>query len=232
MTIQVTCPGCKKRFGVSDKFAGKKGPCPKCKAEITIPASSEEVKVHEPEGFGPKGAGGRAALKPIFREESKFSPVTAGIIGAPLLLALILAIVFRDPDDPSLVVFLLLSFLVAVSLAYAGYIVFRDNDLEPFRGKNLWMRVGVCALLFAGTWGIVALVNTLGMNGEGFSMPVMMILLAVIVAIGGGISYICFDLEYLNGAMHYGMFLVVSILLRLIVLGSALPLVQDGGPRV
>jgi hypothetical protein len=56
--------------------------------------------------------------------------------------------------------------------------------------------------------------------------------LAVIVAIGGGISYICFDLEYLNGAMHYGMFLVVSILLRLIVLGSALPLVQDGGPRV
>jgi hypothetical protein len=32
--------------------------------------------------------------------------------------------------------------------------------------------------------------------------------------------------------MHYGMFLVVSILLRLIVLGSALPLGPDDVPRV
>jgi len=227
MAIQVVCPGCKKRFNVSDKFAGKKGPCPKCKAEITIPASSDEVKIHGPETFGPKDKAGRAALKPIFREESKFSPLAAGITGAPLLLALILAIVFgAGDDDPGIVVLALGSLLIAPSLAYAGYVVFRSGDLEPYRGKELWIRVGICSILFAGTWGILALVNKLGMDGSGFSMPVMMILLAGMIAIGGGISYGCFDMEYLTGAMHYGFYLVVSILLRWIVLGNALPLEQ------
>lgn len=226
MAIQVVCPGCKKRFGVSEKFAGKQGPCPKCKTVITIPAAGEEVKIHEPETLGPKGKGGRAVLKPIFREETKFSPVATGIIAGPLLVALILAIIFRAPEDPSLVKFFIVSLLIAPSLAYAGYIIFRDNDLEPYRGNKLWTRVGVCALLFASTWGIVALVDELGMGGDGFSMPIMMILLAGMVAIGGGISYVCFDLEYLTGLMHFGMYLVVSILLRLIVLGSALPLEQ------
>lgn len=37
MPILVTCPGCKAQFNVSDKFAGKQGPCPKCKAVISIP---------------------------------------------------------------------------------------------------------------------------------------------------------------------------------------------------
>ena len=37
MPISVVCPGCKARFNVSDKFAGKKGPCPKCKTVLTVP---------------------------------------------------------------------------------------------------------------------------------------------------------------------------------------------------
>lgn len=230
MAIQVVCPGCKKRFGVSEKFAGKKGPCPKCKTEITIPAKGDEVKVHEPENFGPKGTAGRATLKPIFREETKFSPVATGIIAGPLLVALILAIIIRSPDEQDFltksVKFLIVSLLIAPSLAYAGYTIFRDNDLEPYRGKKLWTRVGVCAVLFASTWGLVALVNKLGMNGDGFSMPIMMVLLAGMVAIGGVISFACFDLEYMTGLMHFGMYLVVSILLRWIVLGSVLPLEQ------
>ena len=34
MAIDVTCPSCHTRFQVSDKFAGKSGPCPKCKNTI------------------------------------------------------------------------------------------------------------------------------------------------------------------------------------------------------
>ncbi|MEC8508925.1 MAG: MJ0042-type zinc finger domain-containing protein, partial [Planctomycetota bacterium] len=34
MSIRVTCPGCHARFNVSDQFAGKSGPCPKCKKTI------------------------------------------------------------------------------------------------------------------------------------------------------------------------------------------------------
>ncbi len=42
MPIQVTCPGCLKRFTVADKHAGKQGPCPACKKPITIPKLEEE----------------------------------------------------------------------------------------------------------------------------------------------------------------------------------------------
>ena len=51
MPISVVCPSCKARFNVSEKFAGQKGPCPKCKQPIVIPAVQEEVKVHVPEQF-------------------------------------------------------------------------------------------------------------------------------------------------------------------------------------
>ena len=46
MAILVVCQGCRARFQVSDQFAGKSGPCPKCKAVIKIPTKSEEVTVH------------------------------------------------------------------------------------------------------------------------------------------------------------------------------------------
>ena len=39
MSIIVVCPGCKKSFKVSDKYAGKSGACPNpdCKATIKVP---------------------------------------------------------------------------------------------------------------------------------------------------------------------------------------------------
>ena len=44
MAITIVCPGCHKRFSVSDNFAGQSGPCPKCKTVIKIPEKSTEVK--------------------------------------------------------------------------------------------------------------------------------------------------------------------------------------------
>ena len=73
MPIQVTCPGCHARFKVSDKFAGQTGPCPKCKKPITIPKKEDEVVIHAPEAYGPKGVDGTATLKPIERKESSAS---------------------------------------------------------------------------------------------------------------------------------------------------------------
>ncbi|MCA9246062.1 MAG: hypothetical protein KDA42_03075, partial [Planctomycetales bacterium] len=77
MPIHVICPGCHARFSVSEKFAGKKGPCPKCKKEIQVPAATEEVKIHAPEHseVGAKSAGGKLVLKPIERQETKVKPV-------------------------------------------------------------------------------------------------------------------------------------------------------------
>ncbi len=87
MAIVVVCPNCRARFQVSEKFAGKQGPCPKCKGVITIPALDEQVKIHEPEQFaeGGKDAKGRAVLKPVARVETKVRPVmVVGIVGAAI----------------------------------------------------------------------------------------------------------------------------------------------------
>src|SRR6185436_17408582 len=77
MPISVVCPGCKKRFSVSEKFAGQKGPCPSCKAVIQIPDKAEEVVIHAPEEAGPKDSKGKTVLKPILREETRFDPKIA-----------------------------------------------------------------------------------------------------------------------------------------------------------
>ena len=97
MPITVTCPGCLKRFSVADKFAGQKGPCPKCKEIITIPKKEDEVIIHTPEHSeaGAIGAGGRHALKTYKRKDTKFQPlVFTGVVGfvlVALLIALVLA---------------------------------------------------------------------------------------------------------------------------------------------
>ena len=91
MAISVVCPSCLKRFNVSDKFAGKSGPCPKCKATIQVPAA--EVKIHVPEQFatGGRTRTGKLATKPIAREEVKLHPLTAAIIAALAILIVLAA---------------------------------------------------------------------------------------------------------------------------------------------
>ena len=66
MSILVVCPGCRKRFSVSDKFAGQTGPCPNCKAKIRVPTKEEEVKIHGPTEFatGTQDARGDITAKP------------------------------------------------------------------------------------------------------------------------------------------------------------------------
>ena len=76
MPIPVVCPGCKASFNVSDKFAGKQGPCPKCKTVISIPKPDpakkpvEEVKIGEPE---PPAGGKSKTGRPV---SSTSCPVT------------------------------------------------------------------------------------------------------------------------------------------------------------
>ena len=84
MSILVVCPGCRKSFKVSDRFAGKSGPCPSCKATIQVPTKSEEVKVHAPTAFadGGRSTTGQLLTKPIARKETRLGPVMAVAIGA------------------------------------------------------------------------------------------------------------------------------------------------------
>ena len=151
MAISVVCPSCLKRFQVSDKFAGKSGPCPNCKATIQVPAV--EVKVHVPEEFasGGRTAAGKLATKPIARIQAKLHPLTTAIV-AGLTLLIVLAAwaggrlhLFNTDTWAGYIMAALGLLVVSPLLVIAPYTFLRDEELEPYRGKQLYLRAGACA---------------------------------------------------------------------------------------
>lgn len=262
MAIDVTCAACKTRFQVSDKFAGKQGPCPKCKTIITVPTKKDEVVVHVPES-GPKDSKGQLVLKPIARKETRLTPINIGIIVGSVVLVLMVSLALRitfskslqvpvtatgtkgappktkegtpkgtdkkavgknDPraaaaevQVPGALQFILAlgSILLAPAIAFAGYTFLRNDELEPYRGQALWMRLAVFALAYPALWGIYwGVFAYLGVNP-----PLMALAMIVPLMILGGafIAHVTLDIEYGTALLHCGMYLSATVLLRLII---------------
>ncbi len=214
MPISVVCPGCKNRFNVSDKFAGKKGPCPKCKTIISVPAlPKEEIKVHAPEEFaaGGKDKKGRPVLKPIARQEAKFKPkMLAAILGAAAVV-LLLCFALRGVSEktPFAAIGLL---VISPPLAVAGYSVLRDQELGSYTGRELWVRAAICGAVYALLW---ALYIPLRMSGLLTGEPYQWLFVApVFIGLGAGAAFSTFDLDFGSGALHYCFFLLVTLILR------------------
>jgi predicted Zn finger-like uncharacterized protein len=215
MPISVVCPSCKARFSVSEKFAGKKGPCPKCKTVITVPdAPAEEVKIHVPEQFasGGKDSKGRPVSKPIARQASKFRPAVLAASFGGGVAALVVAFLLRGVADkiPVIIVGLL---IVSPPLTLAGYAFLRDDeDLEPYRGRALFVRAGLCALAYAALWGAYAPLPAYGIiTGEAWQW---LFVAPVFASAGAAVAWACFDLDFGSGAVHYAFYVVVTLLLR------------------
>lgn len=232
MSIRVTCPGCHTRFNVSDKFAGREGPCPKCKKVIKIPDKTEEVVIHAPES-GPKDSEGRPVLKPISRDETNLSSVQIALIACTiigfLMGALILRMVYTDAEAfPSWLIWVG-AIGLAVPVVFGGYTFLRDQELGSFLGKELWMRVVGCALIYALLWLLVPLMNyafvDLGQTGA-------FVAIGIILAVGSGVSVLCFDFDYLVGMLHCGMYLACCLLCRFLAGIGTVPggLDTDPGP--
>lgn len=229
MAINVICPGCHKRFTVSEKFAGKRGPCPKCKGEILIPSAQDEVKIHGGEAFGPKDKTGRATLQPIFRAEPKITLVAAFSIGAAVATVFLIALVLRfsvaDKQATSFLMIMSLgAIVIAPPLALGGYAFVRNDELEPYRGQELWVRVGICAAVYAIIWGVIGIIDMYAFQGDGFSLPMVVLFVPLMAVAGAGIAHVSLDLDFFSGIMHYGLYLLVSVLLRLLVGIAAFPM--------
>lgn len=214
MAIAVTCPGCKKKFNVSDQFAGKKGPCPSCKTVITIPEKGPEVVIHAPETEGPKDAQGRPVLRPIFRQETKLTPVLIGtIVGlavAALIGAVALRVIYPTHDIPR-VILALGAIVMAPPLVLGGYSFLRDQELEPHRGTAMMIRVAICSAVYVLLWGLYDWIpDQLELEIEPLHLT---FLLPIMVAIGGFAAFASLDLDFGSGAMHYGLYLLVTLLL-------------------
>ena len=229
MAIEVTCPGCQKTFKVSDQFAGKKGPCPSCKTVIAIPTLAEkkaEVVIHAPEDSGPKDAKGRPVLKPISRKETKATPMLIGMIvgglAAGLVGALVMRIIFPAEGGGSNIPLVFRGFvclLLAPPLVFGGYTFLRDQELEPYRGREMLLRVAICSAVYATLWAFYGwLPNWVGLTEgqEMLELPHLVVMVPLMAVIGGFAAFASLDLPYGSGVLHYALYLLITVLLSLI----------------
>jgi hypothetical protein len=229
MPIDIICPGCHSRFQVSEKFGGKQGPCPKCKTIINIPKATEQVKIAEPDDYGgTKDTKGRLVLKPIEREETQLSPNAAVAIGAACVITLGIAWMIgrasqaepepgtavQAPPNVSPMILGIGALLLAPALVLAGYSFLRDDELEPYRGRALWMRAALCSLAYAALWGVYAF---LGDKGYLAGPQVWLFVGPPFFVVGGAAAYAALDLEFGSAVLHYAFYLGVTILLRLVM---------------
>jgi hypothetical protein len=215
MSIIVVCPGCRKSFNVSEKFAGKSGPCPNCKRTLRVPEKSEEVKILAPEEFGGGGKtkDGKLAIKPVSFAPAKVQPVTTVIIVAGVVGAFAIAWVGGKAGFfQSLALTAAGLFIVSPPLVAAAYAVLRDVELEPYSGKELYIRSTLCALAYSALWGLFSLLVARGwITGD---MWAWIYIAPPFVCIGGLFSLATLDLDFTDGLLHYGFYVLATAILR------------------
>lgn len=215
MSIIVVCPGCRKSFKVSDKFAGRSGPCPNCKRTLQVPTKSEEVQIHAPEEFagGGRTKTGKLAIKPVAFTPVRLQPVTAVIVVAAALTMLMVAWVGgRTKLFDSLVVTAVGLLAVSPPLVVAAYAVLRDDELEPHAGKELYIRSTLCALAYAALWGLFSLLVARGfLTGE---LWTWFYVAPPFVLAGGLFALAALDLDFGDSLLHYGFYLLATMILR------------------
>jgi hypothetical protein len=221
MPINITCPGCLSRFTVSDKFAGKKGPCPKCKKEILVPEKADEVVIHAPVDDNPKDVTGKSILKPIRRDEKPLNKL-AVIGGSVLALAvLIVAVVIRfTTDSPPAPLLVLGAIGIAPPLVLLGYKVLLDDELEGYDGTELWVRVGICSAVYAATWGVYVFLSYYFENKTVADTPIIQMgMYMLIMGVLGSLAALAtLELEFGQSVLHYlsyfGCTLILCVIMR------------------
>src|SRR5689334_4506098 len=229
MPIQVTCPGCLKRFSVAEKFAGQKGPCPNCKQVITIPKKEDEVVIHAPvhSEAGAVDSKGRNVLKTYKRKDTKFQPLLfTAVIGA-VLVALLAALVIRSSGPPETWLKALAAAILGPPLAWAGYTFLRDPELEAHQGMSLAIRSIICGLVYALLWGLFWFLGNQFFGPDamkkGLQIFQMIVLLVPVFAAGTLAAFASFDLDPGSAFFNCAMYFAVTVILRLVAHLPAVP---------
>jgi hypothetical protein len=225
MPITVVCPGCKSRFTVSDQFAGRTGPCPKCKQPIKIPEpAAKSVVIHEPDRPVATSAGtGKAPTAPL-KKRDRPVPVRAFVltaIGALAFMGVAAMLPLLYPPEPgqgtvparsTIPPWLLLTgaWAAAVPAVLLGYAAVRNRELEPYRGRPLLGRVLICATVYAALWGVRGLIPA----EQTAEMWQWFTLGPLFVAAGGLAALATLDLEPGNAAVHFSFYVLLTALLR------------------
>jgi hypothetical protein len=173
------------------------------------PAPAPEIVIHEPEAGGPKNASGRPTTKPLARQETRFEWVPALMISGSALVALAAAWIMRGQLKE--LVWLRGAGLLLLSppIAVAGYSFLRDDELEPYRGRWLWIRASICGLVYLAMWGAYLLVPA-DATAEAWGW---IIVAPPFFLVGAGAAYATLDLDFGNAFFHYCFYLLLTLLL-------------------
>ncbi|HEX4150382.1 MAG TPA: hypothetical protein VHY20_15400, partial [Pirellulales bacterium] len=171
------------------------------------------VKIHAPDAAdAPAGKGGKAkaapgSLKPIVRQETKVG--SKMLIGIAVLIAAAVAGAWFGADFWQKMPLVRIPALLIVSIptAIAGYAFLRDDELEPYRGKALWLRSAICSVVYTGLWiGFYFIPPDLSgsaMNWFFLAPPFALV--------GAGMAFACYDLDFGSGFFHYCFYLLVTL---------------------
>ena len=224
MSIQVTCPGCLKRFTVADAHAGKEGPCPSCKKPITIPKLDEQVVIHEAPPEGPVDSKGRSVLKTSRKSDAKFQPKVLGAAVGGIVLAIVAAYLLKGTGP---LVLLVGAAVIGPLVVRGGYLFLRDDELEPYSGSALWMRSAGCGLVFAATWFLYSfLLNQLAVPediAKGVAAWQLIVSVVGMFVVGILAGLVALDLDPTNAGLLFTLFFISTGLLRLVMGLSFVP---------
>lgn len=204
-------------FEVDDRFAGKKGPCPKCGHIIEIP--KEKLVIHAPDsiidGSKTRKTTGHDA-RPILQERFTFTggQVALWCVGAAAFLAISYLAGLAHNGWVSLGVGAILALLIAFPIADFGYMITRDdNDLDEEMFKDVGerrRRSFYASLVFVASWFVFeGFVYFLG--GTGLVSCCYLVVIAMIGAIG---AVVFFDCNYGKALLIYMMFAVAAVVGR------------------
>ncbi len=218
MAIRVICPGCMTSFEVDDRFAGKRGPCPKCGHIIEIP--KEQVIIHAPDDITDGGKTRKLTghdARPIKQQLITLSltQVILGFVGVLVACGLSYLVGLAHSALISTIVGVIGAFLIAFPIADFGYMLVRDdNDLELLLGNERHKRAFFASLVFAGSWLIFeGLLYFLG--GTGFIACIYLIPIAIVGSFG---ALIFFDCNFGKALTVYLVFAFAAIVCRGLIL--------------
>lgn len=215
MAITVICPGCMTRFQVDDRFAGKKGPCPKCGHIIEIP--KENLVIHAPEDItsavpGKPGTRRGENVRPILQSRFIFTKlqIFLGLIGIAIVIGIAFYLAPWPSGNAKNIIGLAGTFLLGIPLVAFGYMMVRENDdLEIFLGNELYKRAFLTACCFGVTWLLLEwLVSYLD---PGTMVIIYIVPLAILATLG---AMVVFDTEFGKALLIYCIFAACMIGLR------------------
>ncbi|MFK8113588.1 MAG: hypothetical protein AB8B91_15410 [Rubripirellula sp.] len=214
---------------MSDQFAGKTGPCPNCKEQIKVPDKDEEVVIHAPDDGAPKDRSGQSVLKPLERTETDVTRrgllMTFGAIMAAVAVAIGLRMsgffeVGEDgPNMTQILMQIVGALVLAPPLIWAGYTFVRDSELAPYVGSELRNRVLILSVILPALWLLYAFIPSYVFDLEhAYDMSFMWfgITFCVMLGIGAVASSELFELEFLSGLAHSGLYLIAILIFALI----------------